>query len=99
MLVKIINLLLSLCFFSEWPEWKQHFPDMSKIQIVRLPAHCGVACAKNKGARLVADTHHTKRSDELVVVFLDSHSVVSSQWLVPLANTLEKAPDAGNERI
>eukprot|EP01036_Dinobryon_divergens_P028475 gene28475-37425_t len=80
------------------------FPQVS-IRVVRLPAHKGIAFAKNRGAEELARTAgiplsgHDAKGDavpkdpkhpKVAVFFADSHTLFGSGWLYPLLNSMLK---------
>jgi hypothetical protein len=82
-----------------WPEWATYVEaaearfgdgtggETKVLQVVRAPHRLGVAGAKAHGASLLA-------APVTVVAFVDAHSVVSHDWLVPLVSALHKHPQA-----
>lgn len=83
---------------SAWPEWGALKAELSALKdaltIVRLNYHSGTAHAKNRGVDEVQKKIGGDSADNHGVVFLDAHSIVSPQWLVPLASSLSRYPKA-----
>lgn len=81
--------------FSGYPEWAQY----SNVHIERTPRRVGVATAKAFGANYALASDKPAELNQHLLVFLDSHSIVSENWLVPLIATVQTHPNAGKETV
>lgn len=63
------------------------------IKILRPPHRLGVSGSKHFGSQSI-DRKKTDLNEENVVVFIDAHTAVSKNWLVPLIKTLKDYPNA-----
>ena len=74
---------------SDWSEWAAVRTALAPatLKVHRSPTRLGVAKAKNRGVSQ-ADPKCK------VVLFLDSHSIVSVGWILPLLSTLLRFPDS-----
>lgn len=93
------NLLFIYRSWEEWATLKSEAPIAAKLlKIVRLNKHSGTATAKNRGAEeahaLVSLPSTGVSPSEHALIFLDAHAIVSPYWLVPLASSLSRHPQA-----
>jgi hypothetical protein len=96
------TLLYNISCISSWEEWatlkSENAAVRKLLKIVRLSGHSGTAYAKNRGAQearsLLSAGGVTVDPAEHALVFLDAHAIVSPYWLLPLASTLSRYPNA-----
>jgi polypeptide N-acetylgalactosaminyltransferase len=82
------------------PRWESH-PKMDvklkgMIKIIRTKKKLGISGSKSYGVTYTRTSlmPNSARLDDQVFVFLDSHAVVSDNWLGPLVHTLRQFPEA-----